>query len=753
MHLRRTVPFTFIGDLSERKHPFLFTNAEMAANLRQRAQADPWTRGAVEFCVARGDDLVANPVELPSTYDGIWTDHYACLDCGVMITWRRDHPRDHLCPKCRTIYRGENYDAGWWTHYHWFLVPQVRDTGIAYLATGDEKYARAVHNALMQYAHRYESYPIFGQFGPDDITGSRITAETIGESLHFLIPLLMGYDFTASSAIYSAADHEQVRELSQQVVKIIRRFNPGQMNWQVLNNIGVAAASLLCRDRWLLDEVINGPVGFHYHMADSVLPYGFWFEGTIGYHCLVTRLFLEEAMMLKRSGITFAQTDRLRQMVDFVVNLSDDYGVLPVPGDSRPSKLSDNDHTNMIRVLQALVEDYPVAIEQTDAYHPGDYGSDYSEHYVRLIYGPLQTVTDRDERSLCIDLPDAGMSVVGGKNTQLFTRYARASGGHSHSDAMAITFNYQGNRLLVDSSVITYSHPAYLGYYIKTLSHNALLVDGATIAALPATRTLFVDEGPVLLFETYSDNLYPGVEQRRCTLLIDDRFLVDWYKVDSDREHTLDYVLHLPMGRLQPEDTGPMRDVELTEGGAYEFLQDVKQASGPGPGLFHYHPKAGPAAQVTVRSNPLGVTHLASAPGVNSFTDRTPMLLYRVRSDRARFLAATIPDPDSQAGKWQIRYLDQADTCPPGWLGVEISDGSTTHSIFGNETDETFKRQNIECRGDIVYLRRDSQGKTESVVLIHPKAFTYAGRSLTLPASNCIEIRQPGSPSPEIISH
>lgn len=760
MNLRRTVPFTYIGDLPDPKHPFIFIDPSRATTLRKRAQVDPWTRGAMQQIIARADQLVAEPMELPAATDGIRTDYYECPDnlcpdCGVMLQWRRHSPREHLCPTCGTVYEGECYDARWWSRYRRFLIPYVRDTGIAYLVTGDEAYARAVRHALLQYVRRYEDFPLYGP-GPGCVTGARITSGTISESVHFLLPLLMAYDFTASSESYGPADHEGIREFAGQVVKVVRRFNPGKMNWQVLNNIGVVAASLLLQDRWALDEMVNGLVGFHYHMADSVLPDGFWFEGTLGYHGLVTRIFLEEALMLKRSGVDVWKTKRLRRMVDFVMYLSDAYGVLPVPGDTAPSRLSDDDPVTMVTRAQALWDDYPADIEQGENYQESDsslFRTEGSAEVCRLLYGPIGSRCPGHRKKHSVDLPDAKMCILGGKNTQLFTRYGQASGGHAHSDAMTVAFNYQGHRLLVDSSTIRYGHPAYREYYIQTLAHNALLVDASTIAAVPANRTLFVDEGPVLLFETQSDRLYPGVEHRRCTLLIDDRFMVDWYKVDSGRQHTFDYVLHLPMGRLQPEDAGPMRAIELTEGGAYRFLQNVTQAPRPGPGRFQYHPKAGPAALVTIRSNPLGVSHLASAPGVNSLTDRTPMLFYRTSGDRARFLAATIPDPDSKAGKWQIRYLDQANACPPGWLGVQISDGGTTHLIFACEANEVLKWRDIECRSDIVYLRCNAQGKTEMLFLVRPLELAFAGRPLALPSSDCIEIRQPGSQAPEMIAH
>ena len=563
----------------------------------------------------------------------------------------------------------------------------------------------------------------------------------------------MAYDFTASSNIYGPADHELVKEFSGQVVKVIRRFNPGKMNWQVLSNIGVVAASLLVQDRWTLDEMLNGPVGFHYHMADSVLPYGFWFEGTLGYHGLVTRLFLSEALMLQRSGVDIAQAERLRQMVDFVMHLSDAYGLLPVPGDSRPSCLSDNDHTNMFTMAQALLGDYPVAIEQIKNYPGDDYDKTGSEQLCRLLYGPIRTSSSAQRKKLSVDLADAKMCILGGNNTQLLSRYGQASGGHAHSDAMTVTFNYQGHRLLVDSSCITYSHPAYREYYVQTLAHNALLVDASTIASAAANRTLFVDEGPILLFETQSDRLYPGVDQRRCTFLIEDRFMVDFYSVESDRDHCFDYVLHFGVGQLRPEGKDNMRSIKLSEGGAYKYLQQVKRATGASPGLFSYRAEDGPEAMVTISSAPLGVIHVASAPGVHSLTDRTPMLLYRLRGRRAQFLSVTIPSPGSGECGWQIRYLDQGNECPPGWLGAEISEGKKTHYVFANGKGKTFKWQDIECRADIVYLRCNVQGKTETVFLVRPLEFAFAGRPLELPLSDCIEIKRPGSQSPEVIAH
>ena len=283
MSITRMLRFTDIRGFLKPDHPGMFLTAEQIDDLKDRAANDPWTRKALDKIYRQADQLVADGFTLPE-HIGAWNAYYFCPKHAARLDWDRNSPHGHRCPVDGETLTGDVYDAAWRALYHERLFPQVRIAGVAYLASNNIKYARIVREIILAYARQYNEYPIWGQGGLGDISGARVTSETIHE-VGFLECVMTAYDFTMASGLYNDEDRRVIEQfLFPEVVKVIRRFNTCRTNWQVRNNFGVLLAAAWRGDRVVLDEMLNGPMGFHFHMSQCVLPGGFWYEGSPGYH-------------------------------------------------------------------------------------------------------------------------------------------------------------------------------------------------------------------------------------------------------------------------------------------------------------------------------------------------------------------------------------------------------------------------------------------------------------------------------------
>jgi hypothetical protein len=201
------------------------------------------------------------------------------------------------CPKCGKDWTGEWFDGAWIRQFQGWLPKRLIEAGILYSLSRREAYARYVHKALEHFTRHYEDYPLANNLlGP-----TRLFQSTFLEAF-WLADMVIAYDLVREAPPLNAEDHEAIKNLFYKSSEIVKSFGEGRSNRQAFNNVGMGAVGLLYDDAALIDHVLNGPHGFSFHMLESLLEDGLWYEGET-YHFATLDHLLDLAELARHRGI------------------------------------------------------------------------------------------------------------------------------------------------------------------------------------------------------------------------------------------------------------------------------------------------------------------------------------------------------------------------------------------------------------------------------------------------------------------
>ncbi|WP_411991580.1 heparinase II/III family protein [Agarivorans sp. DSG3-1] len=154
-----------------------------------------------------------------------------------------------------------------------------------------------------------------------------------------------------------------------------------------------------------------------------------------------------------------------------------------------------------------------------------------------------------------------------GDVSQLVMNYGQHGMGHGHFDTLGISFFNRGQEVLKEYGFGRWVNvePKFGGRYLdenksyarQTIAHNAVAVDQGcqndfdveTADAKHGVPHFFENQGKDLqAVSAFADNFYPGVDQQRSLLLINDDaldapLLLDVFCINSEEEHSYDYAL------------------------------------------------------------------------------------------------------------------------------------------------------------------------------------------------------------------
>ena len=589
-----------------------------AERSRIRAQLDAhgWYRSIFERFRARVDELLARRPEIPvakgrAFYESCPRDH-------AQLVFDPYEPHRHVCPKCGENWSGDVYDLAWLRQFQGWHAKRLVEAGIVYRLEGEGRYAGLVRDAFRHFVERYRDYPLANNLlGP-----TRLFQSTFLEAF-WLVDMVAAYDLTRSSPVYSPDDHAGIRRLLYESCRIVQGFDEGVSNRQAFNNAGMGAVALLYDDEELLWHVLEGPHGFAFHMRESLLEDGIWYEGET-YHFATLDHTLNLAEMARHRGIDLYEDapgrGSLRPMF---------YGPLKVllPDLTFPSRKDSwfgrgiGYHREVYELGYArygdarfgglLAHAYATGADRTDAgwrtflyldpelpevaldvadtrgdmHPPTRMGVDPAARAAGTTASPRLVTSTRAARAIRVDdlrtraserMAGTGLAVVrrDGGRTYAGLEYGHYGGGHGHPDRLHLTLFADGEHWLADPGTGWY-HVPELGWYRSTLAHNTVTVDGASQNPTEGTLQAFGSAGGVQAVQAVVPSAYPGVVLRR-TLCLGNGFLLDAFDVHADDERTVDWTFHVRGALSVAGERAPLAQPLPLRGG-YPFLQDVER--------------------------------------------------------------------------------------------------------------------------------------------------------------------------------
>ncbi|HWP02939.1 MAG TPA: heparinase II/III family protein [Gemmatimonadaceae bacterium] len=507
----------------------------------------------------------------------------------------------HRCPRCGSVYSGED-DYLWWVMgYQLWLAERALHGSILGALTGEGRYLDSTRQILAAVSESYLRYP-----NRDNVLGpSRPFFSTYLESI-WLLQLVLALDFLEASGGEDPQFGSLVRErLIEPSAQIVASYDEGLSNRQVWNDAAMLAAGVLLGQPELVDRALYGQSGLVAHLERGMLADGSWYEGE-NYHLFAHRglwyLVTAAAALGKEVPLELLARYEEGFVVPFLTALPDltfparrdsQYGVsLRQWRVAESCELGLSRRPGDKRLAAALQRLYDTELP------PGDTGRARSTAEVeRNVPGVRLTRADLGWKSLLFALPrlpaaddvapatvllrGQGYAVVRRANGALYVAldYGHSGGGHGHPDRLNLWLVNGSRRILEDYGTGSYVSPT-LPWYRSTLAHNAPLVDGRTQPFSAGHLAAWWDDG---------DRTWVAAKfspRRDCKLRRDvvvmERYIVDILRWEAGQATRVDLPIHA-QGSLQSGGTEPgWESVSLSGAGSardgFPFVREARRA-------------------------------------------------------------------------------------------------------------------------------------------------------------------------------
>jgi uncharacterized heparinase superfamily protein len=456
------------------------------------------------------------------------------VQLGMQIDWLRDYKTGMRWPE--QYFRDIDYNNPdrpsdvkfpWELSRMQWLLPCAQ----AFLLTGDEKYAAAVRDVLLQWI---ESNPF---------AHSVNWACTMEVALRIVTWTWFFHVFARSAAWSQSKFREQfLRSLYLHALFAERNLEKSDINGNhyIADAAGLVFAGAFfgrgaSAQRWSASgwEILAS------ELPKQVFPDGVDYEGSIAYHRLVFEIFLLPALLRNKQSLAVPDSywARLKKMAEFTAAYSRPDGSVPLVGDADDGRVLPfggqgiNDH----RYLLGLA------------------ACSFGPEFANLFSGPrteafwlfdglaasLPQASRPSRQPASTAFPDGGFYVLRNERDHVFIDCGPVGlagrGGHGHNDLLSFEAVLDGVHLITDCGSYVYTADyAARQRFRSTANHNTPQIDGKEINRISAdqlwslnndanfTAVSFQDDVSRATFvgeHTGFSRLQPGIVVRRSIVL------------------------------------------------------------------------------------------------------------------------------------------------------------------------------------------------------------------------------------------
>ncbi|OCT15628.1 hypothetical protein A8709_16320 [Paenibacillus pectinilyticus] len=459
---------------------FYVTNAELqeAANVFEFHYP---TR--VAEVLEKADQCCVGKFSLPYTMAaGEWIDH------GLRPDWLYN-PTDDL-------------EYTWILNRHWHL----RDFGIAYLLTGDERYVAAFKRHIVSWIEQnplptsltYEQLVYFQRPGPWRLLEVGLRVQS----------WVWGYMMMSHSPSMDSIFVEMWQDSLAKQATFLSRFlgetsiNHATMHMQGLYMVGTFLAEHADAPYWR--QLAQERLMLCLH--DQIRADGIQNELTPHYHTASLDMFGTPYWLAKQTGRPFpgSYLEKLKSMVAF--------SMATIRPDGKSVALSDSDSGTHVRAKVGLIGAIcdEVAIAQQ---------GEISEELLWMMGGERfvswmkrMEGAQTSEQATTVTFPESGYFVMRDVQQYLFFDAAPMGGAHGHADALHFEWMFQDRLIFGDSGRYTYQEGEWRRYFKSTSAHNTVTIDGLDQTPYVSTQQWGVPEAEVTLHRWESCEAYDFID-------------------------------------------------------------------------------------------------------------------------------------------------------------------------------------------------------------------------------------------------
>ena len=673
-------------NLPSLKHPYLFLNAEELETIRKLSKDEStYQHSYIGWLTKRMDNwLGLGEVDIIPRVDEATS--ITCNVCGTSLannTFDLLQPFKHRCGRCGEIMHGAAYDNAWRTSVQSQVGPLVRDLGMLYGVTGDQRYAQEAARILVNYADQYRDLPVSNM--------SRLGSYILVDN-GWTLGMASGYDLIFNSGALITEQKSKIEEdlflpaaallMAGQGHYMPDRVGGGISNFRVATLSGVNAIGFLLRDEELVDFTLNGPVGVLRLLDEGVLEGGVWWEDSSNYFVAMVRDFTCIAETAWHSGINLYNHHKYRSLFQGALNMAyPDNNLLPATNDTSYIKtLNHHGFRKMAELYYARTGDKSVAPLLThgkltpisDARH----GYDWMDAYP-LWVTPTWPDVERPRKSM--NLTSAGKAILRTDPPvapiDLYLDYGPHGGTHGHYDKLGIILYANGRVQAPDPGIYSYSDLTK-EYFRGTVAHNTIVVNqqnqtrswGKCHFFGTSPRFKIADASPTSEFDSELFNTgHNKGQQRRIVSLVDESFIVDIFL--SSWAETTDWVYH-NFGVFQTEERTTPQAEALGKSDGYQFLKDLRRGKPAGPNWNCRFSDQGQGVSLTMMSLPDMEIITGQAPGIGDWRQDDPGTIpFVIARALGPNVWKTVIEP--YQGKTHLKSFEELPVQGPGFtLGV-----------------------------------------------------------------------------------
>ncbi len=505
-------------------------------------QHEPWAKAALEALLKEADGFPQDYLDkfglttlAAPEKTAQWAHWYVCPETGTHLEF---HPPNHnICPDTGKDYQDWPISDVHFHYMHDMLSHDAMILGIAYRMTGKQIYAQHAAEILKLYADKYKDYPIVDNYGKQSNWGARIYSQTLNESI-WLIDMTFAYDLVRGSGELSANDRTHIEQdlLLPSAATVVRGHKEPTNNIQSWINGAQASVGFELNNKALIDEAIDGPLGFRYQMKNYVHE-GFWIEGAWGYQFYAMRPLTTTAEISKHHGMDlWKQEPALTSMFFSPLGVMLPDGRLPAFNDSEEVRLYGNASL------------YELAYENThDPRLLAVLDNTQRSSKEALLFGVPTLPESKGPLLKSAVFPESGYATLraNGNDLSVILKFGPHGGGHGHYDKLGEIIYAEGRTQAVDPGTQLYGMALHKEWDQMSVAHNTLTADELRQDQATGKLIAWKDEDGYAAVTASAGPAYKFADLTRSILVTNDYVLqVDRAHSTDRKPHTFDFNYH-----------------------------------------------------------------------------------------------------------------------------------------------------------------------------------------------------------------
>ncbi|MFP4029819.1 MAG: alginate lyase family protein [Candidatus Brocadiia bacterium] len=488
--------------------------AEFKAYLKGREKSVPGIAGWKRSVIRGADRALKHDWPVPDFGPPEHNQGYRCSKCKCWLKPATPTAlHKHVCPKCGKVYENnEHYDRAYLLNYNSGRAGDVEKLSLAWLMTGEKKYAAKSARILLKYAKQYADMPIRGT--RSTAGGARLGASTLHAS--YVIPVFArGYYYLREAPVLDEKSQEAIEKFIRKTGFTVVQHSV-EYNNQQAEHLRAYGTVGLATEFWpLAAEAIHGEFGYH-----EVAEYGYSEDGIAhegsAYHRAVFGAMNGFAQFAYGLGLNLYSA-RFKRVFD---------GSLAAGLTSTSYELAYRVYRDP-SYLRRLPDREGKRVGKSTALHgvlglPDAAGMPVrSVHMTGAGYVFLKKGNAADFREIRLN-------------------YIKQFDRHEH-DRLTTFFYRNGQQIDKTVGRITYGSP-HSGWMRHTAAHNCIVIDGKSEEAPRGVLVAYEPSpsNPVAVVGSDPERpFYEGVSQLRCIALVGDAYIV-FDRVQADSPHTID---------------------------------------------------------------------------------------------------------------------------------------------------------------------------------------------------------------------